>query len=308
MQLGSLSENPVTIMKQSFRNLMLGAVPVLLLGLSSCDGSSSTASNTIGDDRPILLSTQYGRLVDIYAYQRINEQRGDRRDRFNRQPVLIETDVVINPNIESQSLFDASGEEVPTADYEFMPFDKQIGHEQLLILWDDRPGPEQQSFQDALAAAQSGLTQLPNSFRGQNTQTRPIPIVPRNAAIRLNFSGSLEVTDGFFEANPSAIQLLEFQGDPAVVEPIDAFRILPYRVVTKSNSIILDTTILGGEAAGGVTWPGLPLSSDNVTANIRVAIPVRGSVLSTFYVDRDAVADLNGPDSAGRASVIRDLR
>jgi len=284
-------------------------IAVALVAFAACDGSSSSIGE-IGADRgqSTLQSVEIGRLVDIYAFRRIDRNVGDRRLRVNRELELIERDVIVNSGVETQSLFDAAGNPVATANYEFMPFDKQIGHEQLLILWDDRPGPEQQSFQDALAAAQSGLTQLPNSFRGQNTQTRPIPIVPRNAAIRLNFSGSLEVTDGFFEANPSAIQLLEFQGDPAVVEPIDAFRILPYRVVTKSDSIILDTTILGGEAAGGVTWPGLPLSSDNVTANIRVAIPVRGSVLSTFYVDRDAVADLNGPDSAGRESVIRDFR
>ena len=164
MQVGSQSENPVTIMKQSFRSLMLGAVPVLLLALSSCDGSSSVASNTIGDDRPSLLSTQYGRLVDIYAYQRIDEQRGDRRDRLNRRYVLVETDVVISPSIETQSLFDASGQEVPTADFEFLPFDIDTGHEELLILWDNRDS-EAANFQDALARAQQGRPELVAAFR-----------------------------------------------------------------------------------------------------------------------------------------------
>jgi len=284
-------------------------IAVALAAFAACDGSSSSVGE-LGQDggRPSLQSVELGRLVDVYAFRRIDENVGDRRLRINRELELIARDVVINANIDSESLFDAAGNPIATANYEFMPFDKDVGHEQLLILWDDRPGPEQRSFNDALAAAQTGLTQLPNSYRGQNTSTRPIPIVPRNAAIRLNFTGNLGATTEFFAANPAAVQVLEFQGDPDVVEPADAFRILPYRVVPQGNSIILDTTILGGEAAGGVTSPGLPLSSDNVTANIRVAIPVRGSVLSTFYVDRDGVAELNGVDSAGRESVIRDFR
>ncbi len=282
---------------------------VALAAFAACDGSTpSVGEQGLAGGRSSLLSVEIGRVVDVYAFRRIDQSVGDRRLRINRELELIERDVIVNSNIESQSLFDAAGNAIATADYEFMPFNKNIGHEQLVVLWDDRAGPEQQSFQEAFAAAQTGLTELPNSYRGQNTQTRPIPIVPRNAAIRLNFSGSLDATVAFFEANPAAIQVLEFQGDPDVVEPADAFRILPYRVVPKGNSIILDTTILGGEAAGGVTSPGLPLSADNVTANIRVAIPVRGSVLSTFYIDRDGVAELNGVDSAGRESVIRDFR
>ena len=60
--------------------------------------------------------------------------------------------------------------------------------------------------------------------------------------------------------------------------------------------------------AAGSLSAGMPTSSDNVTANIRVAIPDRGQVLSSFYVDRDGVNDLNGVDSAGRNAVIRDFR
>ena len=45
-----------------------------------------------------------------------------------------------------------------------------------------------------------------------------------------------------------------------------------------------------------------------MTANIRIAIPSRGTVVSNFYVKEDAVDQLNGVDSAGRDSVIRDFR
>ena len=63
--------------------------------------------------------------------------------------------------------------------------------------------------------------------------------MPRNAAVKLRFTGAIDVTQAFFAANPSAIQLLEFKGDPAVVEPADAFRILPYRVIPQGDSIVL---------------------------------------------------------------------
>ncbi|MFT7535871.1 MAG: hypothetical protein ACI85K_001824 [Hyphomicrobiaceae bacterium] len=295
-------------MKQANNRSLMWPMAMTLAALAACDGSTTVGEVGQGGDRPSLLRIEIGRLVDVYAFRRIDPDVGDRRLRSNRELELVASDIVINANIDSQPLFDAAGNPVATANYEFLPFDKNVGHEQLIVLWDDRTGPEQQFFIDALASAQTGLSQLPASYRGQNTQTRPIPIVPRNAAIRLQFSGQLGVTPDFFVANPSAIQLLEFKGDPDVVNPVDAFRILPYRVVPKGDSIILDTTILGGEAAGGITSPGLPLSADNVTANIRVAIPVRGSVLSTFYVDRDGVQELNGDDSAARESVIRDFR
>ena len=68
MHVGSQSANTVKIMKQPIRSLTLAVVPMLLLALSSCDGSTSVGSNTIGDDRPSLISTEYGRLVDVYAW------------------------------------------------------------------------------------------------------------------------------------------------------------------------------------------------------------------------------------------------
>jgi hypothetical protein len=197
---------------------------------------------------------------------------------------------------------------VPSANYEYLPFDKTVGHEQLLILWDDREGDESQNFAAALASAQTGLQQVPASFRGQNTATRPIPIVPRNAAIKLRFSEKLSIDASFFAANPEAVQLLEFKGDPGVVSPVDAFRILPSRVLVNNDALIVDTTILAGEAGGVSVTTGLPVSDDNVTANIRIALPVRGEIAPGLYVREDAVAKLNDVDSAGRASVIRDFR
>ncbi len=286
------------------------ALPLALVfaAIAACDGSTEVGRLGSDSSRLELLRVQVGRLVDVYSYQRIDPTNGDRRDRFNRRLSLVARNVVVNANIESETLFDAAGEEVPDADYEFRTFDKVVGHEELVILWDDRDGPESDRFASAFAAAQLGLGELPPAYRGQNTQTRPIPIVPRNAAIKLTFSAPVNVDETFFQINPSAVQLLEFKGDPEVVEPVDAFRILPYRALPNGASIVLDTTILGGEGGTGLSVPGMPPSSDSVTANIRIAIPVRGAVSPSFYVREDAVTNLNSVDSSGRNSVIRDLR
>lgn len=200
----------------------LGAV--LLLG--ACDGSSGGGSGTAGlgsgSGSPVLTAVAYGRVVDIYAYRRIdpNKLGSTRADTGNRAPVLIDTDVVVDPNLESQELFDLTGQVRDNADYRFLPFDVNVGHEELLILWDDDPaGPEFGRFQNALARAQGGLIEVPSSFRGQDVNTRPIPVVPTNAALLLTFDRSLPIDSSFFLANPSALQLLEFRNDPNSVGP-----------------------------------------------------------------------------------------
>lgn len=302
-------------MKNAMIRSWVGPLALVLATMTACSGGKAGVDAENG--RPELVSVEIGRVVDVYAYRRASANplaanAADRRDRSLRDLTLVARDVVVNAGIQSESLFDAAGNVVPSADYEFLPFDKSVGHEELLILWDDRPTQaadgEDKRFAAALAAAQSGLGAVPPSYRGQNTLARPIPIVPRNAAIRLRFSGPIRADAQFFTDNPSAIQLLEFKGDPAVVDPASAFRILPYRAIPSGDSIVLDTTILGGEAGTGGSSPGLPLSSDNVTANIRIALPSRGAISPEFYVQNDSIQQLNGVDSAGRQSVIRDFR
>ena len=284
-----------------------------LVALAACGGPKTVGELGSSGQRPELLNIEVGRLVDVYAYQRIDTSVADRRLRANRRLELVARNVVVNSNIESQSLFDAAGNAIATAHYQFLPFNKTVGHEELVILHDNRAevgqGTEAAEFGAALKNAQLGMTTLPPSYRGQNTLTRPIPIVPRNAALKLTFSSSIEQPDVFFAANPEAIQVLEFKGDPAVVtQPENLFRVLPFRIISQGTTIILDTTILAGEARGVATSAGLPASADNVTPNIRIAIPARGAVNSEFYVKQDSVRELNGLDSAGRSAVIRDFR
>ncbi len=278
------------------------------LGLGACGGGGKVAKGTTQDGRAELVSVQYGRLVDVYAYRRIDVAKGDRRDRFNRRATLVARDVVIGSGVETQPLFDASGEEIPDSNWEFRSFDVDTGHEELLILWDDRDGPEQARFQQAMSLIQAGLSEIPAAYREQNTAVQPIPVVPRNAALRLRFSGDLGLSADFFTLNPSALQVLEFKGDPRSVSPVEAFRQVPVRILVQGDSLVVDTTILGREGGGLTASTGLPVSVDNVTANIRLAIPSRGSANPTLFVPADGVANLNGIDSFGRTSVIRDFR
>lgn len=302
-------------MKNALLRTWAGPMVLSLAVLAACGGGKAGIDAESG--RPSLVSVEIGRVVDVYAYRRAtavptDASAADRRERSKRDLVLIERDVVINPNLTAEPLFDAAGNEVASADYEFLPYDKAVGHEELLILWDDRATTlaqgEDKKFASALSAAKTGLPAIPASYRGQNTLTRPIPIVPRNAALRLTFSGPVQANSQFFADNPSAIQLLEFKGDPSVVDPANAFRLLPYRAIASGNTVVLDTTIQGAEAGLSGTTSGLPLSADNVTANIRVAIPSRGALSPLFYVQNDTIPNLNGVDSVGRESVIRDFR
>ncbi|MCA8976620.1 MAG: hypothetical protein KDC98_18005, partial [Planctomycetes bacterium] len=213
--------------KNRFRVLPLA---LTLAAFAACDGSNSTVGQVGPGGNLTLERVGFGRLVDIYSYQRIDPDpaKSDRRRRDNRRLTLVERDVVVDPGIRTQSVFDAAGNENDLANYEFLRFNKDVGHEQLVILWDNRSGEEQKRFEEALAKAKDGLEELPDSYRGQSTE---VPLVPRNAAIRLQFSNEIDLTKDFLRANPSAIQLLEFKGDPNVVDPVDAFRILPYRAV-----------------------------------------------------------------------------
>jgi hypothetical protein len=273
--------------------------------LSGCGGGPGNQVGVPNSGGAVLRSMNYGRLVDVYAYRRIAATRADRRDVANREPVLIVEQVVIRPDIESSDLFDASGNARLDADYRFLPFDVEVGHEELLILWDDQIPPEKARFEEALAKATKGLPFVPGSFKDQNTVKRPIPVIPRNAAICLNFDRDLGVSSGFFVANPNAIQVLEF------ITPVNgqlSFRPVPIRILSNGDRIILDTSLIGGEANGGRNTDGLPSSRDNRTANLRIALPTVGPVTKVLEFAEDNVPELNGMDSSGNTAVIRDFR
>ena len=292
--------------------------PVALTGIAllaslalfpSCGGGGGGGTGSSGPGgAAALLKVEYGRLVDIYAYRRVDSARADRRDIMNRTPVLISKDVVVSTNLESQPLFDAIGNERIDADYRFLPFDVQVGHEELLILWDDRVESESARFSAAVLKATSFLNEVASAYRDQNTVTKPIPVVPRNAALQLTFDRPLSQGTDFFVANPSAVQVLEFKADPKVVNPVLAFKPVTTRLIASGNKLIVDTTLIGAEAQGSQPTAGLPMSSDNVTANMRLALPTEGATSRLFKVAADGVATQNGMDSRAQTAVIRDFR
>lgn len=287
--------------------LRFAAVACLALLFGGCDGGSSGSGGGGGQTAGArLLKTEYGRLVDIFAFRRVDPSLEDRRLTANREAVLIAQDVVIDPEIETEELFDSVGEARPGASYRFLSFDVSTGHEELLILWDDRYEPDM--FQSAYDSAVANLVEVSPAFRDQNIILNPIPIVPRNAAIKLTFSGPLGVDSGFFEVNPSAIQVLRFRDDPNVVPANRAFEPADVRILSDGgDTVVIDVSIIGGEA-NGRTSPGLEPSSDNLTANYRIAIPTEGVASRQLRIGSDPNPDLNGVDSRGDQSVIRDFR
>ncbi len=284
---------------------LLGSALMFGSTFSSCSGGSSGGSGGPGGSRT-LVKVEYGRLVDIYAYRRIDETEDDRRAVFNRQPFLIARDVVVGPDLETDPLFDSVGEARPTADFRFQSFDVAVGHDELLILWDDRL--ESERFQAAYSEATGSLVEVAAAWRGQNVLTRPIPVVPRDAAFLLTFSSPLGVDDALFVTNPSAVQVLRFRDDPNVVPAPQAFVPADVRILAREEQLIIDTTIIGGESIGRRVSTGLDPSEDQLTANYRIAIPTGGVLGRLLDVSPDPIADQNGVDSAGDTAVIRDFR
>lgn len=280
---------------------------------SGCSGGAAGTTGVITTDPggaggASLASVEVGRLVDLFAY-RVVDQTGtlDRRATRNRQPVLIARNVVVNPAISSNALFDVTGAARSDANFRFLPFDVSVGHDQLLILWDDRI--ESTQFESARTAAETGLVSVAPAFRGQNVLTQPVPVAPRNGAFKLTFTRGLGVDSNFFRNNPGAIQLLRFRDDPDVVGPLRAFVPQDVRVIAQDNVIILDTTVLGAESVGGLNPSnGLESSSDNVTANYRIAIPVNGIVSDLLDVEADSINAQNRIDFRGDSAVVRDFR
>ncbi|HHI78456.1 MAG TPA: hypothetical protein ENK02_00575 [Planctomycetes bacterium] len=281
----------------------------LLFGLTSCGGGSAKQTGNAaakGGVRASLLTVQYGRVVDIYAWRRVDPGVSDRLTPGARKPVLIERDVVVSPQVLDEDPFATSA-----ARYRFMPYDPKTGHRELLILFDDQNPSEKDSFNRALDSAKLGLVSVSpyNAFNPGNTL--PAPIVPRDAAIVLTFDRPLGLDTEFFLSTPSAVQLLTLDGDPSVLSPAQAYSAIPARVVSKENGkyLIIDPEVTGNEATGRSPNPdGLPASLDKKSANIRIALPTSGVVTKKLRISPDNTKSLNSIGVSGEQAVIRDFR
>ena len=78
------TNRPVT-KAPAFRSWATHSAALVFALLAACDGGKSSGSLSNQSSKPELQRLEMGRLVDVYAYQRIDESVGDRRRRFNRR-------------------------------------------------------------------------------------------------------------------------------------------------------------------------------------------------------------------------------
>ncbi|MCA8970207.1 MAG: hypothetical protein KDC95_10500 [Planctomycetes bacterium] len=285
------------------RTLALGIVS----GLAACGGGAPgnrTGESSADGARASLLGIEYGRLVDIYSWKRVNADDADRLAPSNREPVLVEREALINPLVRDENPF-TNGQ----ARYRFMPYNPDVGHRELLILWDDEF--EADEFASAVASAKAGIPVVSPYFAFATGLPTTPPIVPRDATLRLTFDRPLGLDQEFFDATPGLVQVLQLSANPDVVDTSVAYTPIPSRVISKENGkrLLVDVEVSGKEAINRVANPdGLPAALDRASANIRIALPVAGPAAQRFRVRVDAIPNFNSKGLNGVAAVIRDFR
>ena len=294
--------SPTALKRLPIALLTLALVPAA--GCGGSKGGNNTTDASQGGIRAQLQSIKYGRLVDIYAWRRTGSS-SDRLNPENRVSVLVEQEVLVNPVIFNDDVFSNA-----SAEYHYMPYDADVGHRELLILWDDQNIDEKSKFDRAVTKAKAGLVDISPFFAfSTDNRIRP-PVVPADAAIELTFSKDLGVSTGFFDKQPLAVQVLEIVGDPEVIAPTSAYGIVASRVISKDNGrrLIIDPEVSGREAKGRTANPrGLPPSRDAV-ANLRIALPTSGAVSKTMRISPDRNNKLNSIGFKSERVVIRDFR
>jgi hypothetical protein len=274
------------------------------LALSACGGGGGgPTGGTTPATQAELLRVEFGRLVDVYGLQVTAGEA---------IPVLFQRDVVIGGNIQDQRPTNSSLRDDEVT-YDFTTADPDTLQPALFIPRDVTGS----DFRTAFDALDDQLREVTPMLFGEGGPGFPYSVVPRNGGIRLTFSGSLGVDDGFFVErdaqgmvtglrNTEAVQLLKIVGDPT--QP-NGFVPMATRVVVRDNVLVLDPVLLGSE---GLQYQaqnnaaGLPESPDSNGANIRVALALEGPLAIPRL--RAGQSDLTGLNNSGRRSVVRDFR
>ena len=280
-----------------------------LLGLVACSGGDggNTGNEARTGARAALTNIEYGRMVDVYAWRRRVPANADRLDPRGREPVLVERNVLVGPSLLNEDRFGNA-----SARYRFLPYDPELGHRELLILYDNQHPDEGAAFNRALESARAGvLTVAPYYAFAQGVRTPP-PLVPRDATLRLTFDRPLGLGTDFFEGTRGAVQILRLTGNPNDVDPNLAYQPVTNRVVSKNNGkvLLVDLEVSGSETGQNrnPNPAGLPESLDDKTANIRIALPTSGSLAKQFRVRVDSADQFNSVDLQGNKAVVRDFR
>lgn len=286
---------------KSLVSALLGA---LALGAACSKGGGGGVGSATPSTQPELTKIEYGRLVDVYGLK-VTAQ-GTIRE-------LYRSDVLIGPDIADQRATNEvkSDDEVT---YDFISSDPDTLQARLFIPRD----MSGQAFQVAFEALDDQVRTVTPMVFGGNQPGQPFSVVPRNAAIRLTFSGSLGIDDGFFVTrnqqgqvtglrNTEAVQLLRIVADPT--QP-NGFEPLPARVVVADSQLTIDPVLLGSEGLQYQTVnnaSGLPASPDLIGANIRVAVSLDGP-LALPRLRPSSNGELTGLNNSGRNSIVRDFR
>ena len=250
----------LTIMKLPNTTFILYASLALLLVVGGCgpadfgklsnNADSSSSGSTFGNSTLMLEDSKWGRLVDV----------------FDSEGELYELDVVVREDVISDGV-----------DYSFSL--NPLSQKEVLTILHPNNQPGSTAFIDALENARNGLATLREL--GMDS-AGPFVKVPRNAAVRLEFSEHVAPET----VNKQTVRLL-------VGSEEEGFTNIEVKHVIKDEYdeglnpvgvIILDPTIslLDAEnSTSGLTvnGVGLPKSLDSVSPNVKVYIP---SVVNVF--------------------------
>ncbi|MGE3172962.1 MAG: hypothetical protein AB7O97_10090 [Planctomycetota bacterium] len=289
------------------RGLAVAGLAFASLTLAGCGGGGGgigAVGATPGTGTVTLQRLEFGRLADIYGLRTTPE--GQIVELFQR-------DVMIGRDIQDERVPGTvtEGRADSEISYDFIGNDPDTLQSRVLI--PREIGSTQ--FQTLLAAIDDEMSQVAPLAFGQVSSSSTYSVVPRNAVLRLRFSGDLSVADDFFvvrdadgrvigQRNTEAVQLLQIGGDPS---QSGNFVPIPIRVVVGSDNLILDPVLLGTEGLQYATSnnaSGMPASPDSFGANIRVALALEGPLA----IPGLRAGLLSGLNNAGRNSIIRDFR
>jgi len=287
-----------------FRAWLPSLAVTLFLVLTGCSrsGGGTTGNLAPGALAPVtLVELEYGQLVDVYGL----------RSQADGDPVmeLYRRDVLIGRDIEDERPEDSllTDEEIT---YDFLPVDPDTLQPRLFITR-DVVGSE---FADAFDALDDKVRRIAPHLQGTGNPSSPYSVVPRNAAIRLTFSGPIGVDDSFFVErapwggvtlvrNVEAVQLLDMAGGTGSVMP------MPIRIVVGERDLIVDPVLMGTEGNQYVTTnnaAGMPASPDSFHANMRLALAVEGPFAIPAL--RAGSVGFAGETSNARSAVVSDFR
>lgn len=282
---------------------LLAGLVLAGLMLAACGGGGGgTGSLTPSTRQPQLQRVTYGRLADVYGLQVTPE---------GTTIALFQRDVLIGPDIQDERATNENKRDDEIL-YDFIGADPDTLQARLFIT----RIIGSTDFRLAFEALDLQTREVVPMQFGTNAPGRPFSVVPRNAAIKLSFSGPLGVDDAFFVdrdssgrvtglRNTEAVQLLRITGNP---EQSGGLAPIATRVVVSERSLILDPVLLGTEGLQYQTRnnaAGLPESPDQVGANIRIALALEGPLAIPSL--RDPLR-ISGRNNSFRNSIVRDLR